>query len=111
MAIVLLSEMQRQLALTDSAPGDDLVLLQGKIEAAQGHIERLLGFKIEDRFYPEHEKPEDRGDRDPVPPDLIEAVMQLAAFWFEHREASGDGGRPLPFGVAEVVNEHRGWTF
>lgn len=111
MAIVLLSEMQRQLALTDSAPGDDLVLLQGKIEAAQSHIERLLGFKIEDLFYPDHERVADRGDRDPLPPALKEAVMQLAAFWFEHREASGDGGRPLPFGVAEIVNEHRGWTF
>lgn len=108
MAIVLISDMMRQLALTSDAPGDDLVLLQGKIDAAQNHVERLLGYQIEVSYRPDHE-PAD--SRDPLPPSLKEAVMQLAAFWFEHREASGDGGRPLPFGVAEIINEHRGWTF
>ena len=111
MAIVSLDDMQRQLALTADAPEDDLLLLQGKITAAQGHIDRLIGFRIEERFYPAGEPPESIGDREPVPEDLKEAVMQLAAFWFENREAAGEGWQPLPFGVAAIVNEHREWTF
>jgi hypothetical protein len=103
MAIISFDDMRYHLALTDDAPGEDQLLLQGKIEAAQNHIERLLGFKIEEEF--------GGAGQDPVPPALCEAVLQLAAWWFENREAGGEASRPMPFGVAEIVAEYREYTF
>lgn len=102
MAIVTLTDMMAQLSLTPDAPGEDQALVAAKIEAAQNHIERLLGYRIEVTFGGE--------DQDPVPPALREAVMQLAAWWFENREAVSDS-RTLPFGVEDIVNEYREWSF
>lgn len=90
--------MMAQLALTADAPAEDLVLVEAKIAAAQGHVERLLGFAIAERF------------PDAPPPPLKEAVMQLAAWWFENREAVSDS-RVLPFGVEDIVNEYKDWAF
>ncbi|RWR29462.1 phage gp6-like head-tail connector protein [Sinirhodobacter populi] len=103
MAIVTPADLLRQLSLTADAPADDLALVEGKIAAAQNHIERLLGFRIEEVF--------GGADQDPVPPVLKEAVMQLASWWFENREAATDISRILPFGVQEIVNEYREWSF
>lgn len=103
MAIVTLEDMMRQLSLTNDAPADDLTLLGDKIAAAQNHVERLLGFQIEATF---------GGDgQDAIPPALIEAVKQLAAWWFENREAATDLARVLPFGVSEIIDEFREWSF
>lgn len=96
--IVTLSEMMDQLALTTDAPAEDLALVGAKIAAAQGHVERLLGFAIEERYL------------SAPPPALKEAVMQLAAWWFENREAVSDS-RALPFGVEDIVNEYKDWAF
>lgn len=100
--IVTLSAMKLHLGITD--PYDDS-LITGKIEAAQDHIERLLGFKIELTF--------GGVDQDPVPPSLKEAVKQLAAHWFENREATvmGSSMNEVPFSVSEIVREFRGWSF
>ena len=103
MSIVTMPDLMAQLGLTGDAPLGDVVLLQRKADAAQNHVERLLGFRIEDRFGGE--------DQEPVPPVLVEAVMQLAAWWFENREAAGDGARAMPFGVEEIVTEYREWSF
>lgn len=48
-----------------------------------------------------------------VPDTLREAVLQLAAWWYEQREAAiaDMGAREIPFGVAELLREHRGWSF
>lgn len=103
MAIVSLDDMMRQLSLTPDAPAEDVALLEGKIPAAQNYIERLLGYRIETEF---------GGDgQDPVPDALKEAVMQLAAWWFDNREAVTDMNRPLPFGITEIVKEFREWSF
>lgn len=103
MAIVTLSAVKEQLAFTDDIGTTDDALILRKIEAAQNHVERLLGFKIEATF--------GGVDQDPVPPVLIEAVSQLAAWWYEQREAAGDGAREVPFGVREIVTEYREFTF
>lgn len=103
MSIVSMPDLMVQLGLTGDAPPGDVELLQRKADAAQNHVERLLGFRIEERFGGE--------DQEPVPPALIEAVMQLAAWWFENREAAGDGARSMPFGVEEIVAEYREWSF
>ena len=102
MAIGALPDMLAQLALTADAPPEDLALVSAKAEAAQNHIERLLGYRIEEAF--------GGVDQEQVPAALKEAVMQLAAWWFENREAVSDS-RVLPFGVTEIVNEYREWSF
>lgn len=103
MAIVTFEELAAQAGLTNDAPGEDQLLLQQKGDAAQAHIETWLGFKIEDRF---------GGDlQPPVPEDLKEAVLQLAAWWFANREALADSDKLLPFGVQEIIAAQREWTF
>ncbi|WP_297775617.1 head-tail connector protein [uncultured Roseovarius sp.] len=103
MAILALHELKEHLAFTDDIGGADDALLQRILNAAHNHIERLLGFRIEECFGGE--------EQDPVPPALIEAVSQLAAWWYENREAASDSARALPFGVGEIVNEYREFTF
>jgi hypothetical protein len=103
MPVVTLEDLKAQLNFTDDIGEEDDPLLEGKIAAAQGHIERLLGFRIADRFGGE--------DQEPVPPSLAEAVLQLAAWWYEQREAAGGGMQEVPFGVSELVAEFRGFTF
>lgn len=103
MAIVTLNQLKEQLAFTDDIGAVDDALLTRKLDAAQNQVERLLGFKIEETF--------GGVDQDPVPPALVEAVSQLAAWWYEQREAAGDGAREVPFGVREIITEYREFTF
>lgn len=105
MPIVTLTELKAQLNFTDDIGADDDPLLEKKIEAAQDHIERLLGFRIADRFGGE--------DQEPVPPSLFEAVLQLAAWWYEMREPVNVGNivNAVPFGVAEIIGEYREFSF
>lgn len=101
MAIVTVAELKEQLNLSDDLGTADDALLQRKIDAAQGHLERHLGFKIEEEY------------AGAIPPALIEAVCQLAASWYENREATliGVSGQAVPFGVLEIVAEYRSWSF
>jgi hypothetical protein len=103
MAILTLDQLKEQLSFTDDMGDVDDALLQRKLAAAQNHVERLLGFKIEETF--------GGADQDEIPPALIEAVSQLAAWWYEQREAAGEGAREVPFGVREIVAEYREYTF
>lgn len=103
MAILMLDQLKEQLSFTDDMGDVDDALLQRKLAAAQNHVERLLGFKIEETF--------GGADQDEIPPALIEAVSQLAAWWYEQREAAGEGAREVPFGVREIVAEYREFTF
>ena|SRR6056297_760630 len=103
MAIVSVFELEAQLGL-EGVPGHHALLMQ-KVEAAQAHVERLLGFRIEDRF--------GGADQDPVPEPLKEAVLQLAAWWFEQREAGLTGTivTTPPHSLPEIVAEYREWSF
>ena len=101
-----LEEVKRQLGLGDDQADDD-ALIQNKIDAAENHIDRLLGYRMRTQF----PAPSGSAVASEVPPALREAVTQLAAWWFENREAVTDMGRELPFGVREIVAEYRGWTF
>lgn len=103
MAISDIGALKEQLSFTADLGATDDVLLQRKLDAAQNHIERLLGFKIEVTF--------GGAAQEPVPPALVEAVLMLAASWYENREAVGEAGREMPFGVAELVREYRNWSF
>lgn len=100
--IVTTEQMKAQLNILSS---EDDEIIERKIEAAQNHIERLLGFKIEETY--------GGTDQEKIPPALIEAVCQLAAHWFENREAAlvGVSGEDLPFGLWQIVNEFREYSF
>ncbi|WP_127113055.1 head-tail connector protein [Shimia sediminis] len=103
MAILTLDELKEHLAFTDDIGSVDDALLGRLISAAQNHVERLLGFKVEENFGGQ--------DQDAIPPALVEAVSQLAAWWYEQREAAGETSRAIPFGVTEIVTEYREYTF
>jgi hypothetical protein len=105
MAILTVAQLKEQINFDADLGSTDDALLGRKIAAAQGHIERLLGFKIEERFG-------DEGEEE-VPPALVEAVSMLAAHWYENREASliGISAADLPFGVWPIVNEYREYSF
>ncbi len=103
MAVASLSKFKDHLAWTSDLGISDDDLLSRKLGAAQDHIERLLGFNIEDNF--------GGVDQAPVPDSLTEAVLQLAAHWYDNREAGAEVIRELPFGVRDLVNEYREFTF
>lgn len=94
------ADLKSQCNIVDST--DDVVLTR-LLSAATAHIERLLGFKLSDTT----ELP------DGAPADLELAVLQLAADWYENREASlvGVTAQPIPFGIEQIVNEYRKYTF
>jgi hypothetical protein len=105
MAIVTVDQLKEQLNLTDDLGSGDDALLGRKISAAQNHIERLIGFKIEETY--------GGVGQDPIPPALVECVCQLAAHWYENREGTvvGATAQTLPFGLVEIVREFREWSF
>lgn len=82
--------------------GDDAVLTRC-LSGAKTHLERLLGFALDDA----DEFP------DGTPADVEMAVLQLAAHWYENREASliGVSAQILPLGVTEIVAEYRNYSY
>jgi uncharacterized phiE125 gp8 family phage protein len=47
-----------------------------------------------------------------LPEPLREAILQLASWWYEAREtATLDEAKSIPFGVADLVDAHRQWSF
>lgn len=98
MAVVSIAELKEELAFTADIGAVDDALLIRKINAAQDHVERLLGYQITQKF-PEL-----------TPPALSQAICQLAAHWYENRELTGDG-RASPFGLNEIIAEYRDYTF
>jgi hypothetical protein len=103
--IVSVEELKQQLNATGIVDVADDALIERKIKAAQDHIERLLGFKIETTY--------GGADQQEIPASLVEAVAQTAAHWYENREAVlvGVNGQELPFGVWQIVNEYREYRF
>ncbi|TGP88930.1 MULTISPECIES: head-tail connector protein [unclassified Mesorhizobium] len=99
MAIVTLAE-QKAFVRVDFE--DDDAMITQQIDAAQAHLEQLLGFTIETEF----------ADPLVVPADLVGAVMQLAAQRYEYREAVQDNAvAETPLGVWDVVRQRRNYSF
>jgi hypothetical protein len=101
MAVLDLPRLKAQLSFTDDVGSEDDALLDSLALAAEGHIERLLGYRMEETF------------PDVVPEPLVEACAQLAAWWYLQRETATLDERPVevPFGVREIVAEFREYTF
>ena len=99
MAIVTVDQLKAQLNFTADIGSADDALLTAKIDAAQAHIERMLGYTLH------------ATGPGAAPADLREAVLQLAAHWYEAREAAGDGLKEVPFGVRDIVMGRKCWSF
>jgi uncharacterized phage protein (predicted DNA packaging) len=100
MSIVTLDDMKAHLGIIDDA---DDGLISTKIDAAQAHLESLLGYEIATEF----------ASPLVVPADLTEAVMRLCAHYFENREATvvGISASELPMGVWETVSNRRHYSW
>lgn len=92
MSTTSLSLFKAQLNLGPDDVVDD-VLLQHKLDAAELWVVRHIGRAVRDGEYA----------------TVIEAVLQLAAHWFEQREAVtfGGSGAPIPFGVHDMLAPYR----
>lgn len=105
MAVVEMAEMKAELRVDFD---DEDAVIAAKIDAAQSHLESLLGYKIEEEFPPEGEPPVSM-----VPADIVGAVKALAAGMYENRESVivGASAVPTPHGVWEVVTNRRRYSF
>lgn len=99
--ICTLAELKEELAFSGDLGNEDDPMMTRKLEAAQTHVERLLGYKIEEQFG-------EAEGQEPVPLSIKEAVLALAAHLYDRR---GDDGPAVPEWVADVVQTYRGWTF
>ncbi|MDD9730452.1 head-tail connector protein [Mameliella sp. AT18] len=90
MALTSITLLKAQLNLDHDL--DDALLLH-KLDAAETWAASFIGAAL----------------ADPVPAPVTEAVLQLAAHWYENREAVayGGSGAPIPFGVVELLRPYR----
>jgi hypothetical protein len=81
-------------ALGSLASGTD-ELLQHYVDAAEARTAAMLGKPL--------------ADFDPLPIDIRQAILQLAAHFYANREAIviGSSGNELPFGVADLLRPYR----
>ncbi len=100
MSIVNLTAAKAHLNITDAI--DDLVI-QGKIDAAEAHVEGIIGFSLASGF----------GTSDDVPDDVREAILQLVGHFYENREATliGITAEETPFSVWQLLAPHREYVF
>ena len=79
----------------------DDALITRLIGVASDWLERQLGYRIADR-YP-----------DGVPPAIDHAVLLMMAHYYENREGAlvGVNAQTLPFGVIDIVNDYRDWSW
>lgn len=90
---ITVPELRDQLNL-DSEHDDTLLTL--KIDAAEAYVSSFIGAPIPT----------------PAPAAIKQAVLMLAAYWYELREAATVGGNPyaVPFGVHDLLQAHRAWV-
>ena len=96
MSIISIEDAKAHLNIT--ADADD-ALIAGKIEVAEAWISRWLEMPLAEMME--------------VPADLKEAVRLLVGHLYENREASliGLTAEEVPFGIWDIINAHRAWSF
>lgn len=77
---------------------DDRLIFQ-LVEAAEAYVSRWLAVPL--------------ATMTPLPADLRQAVLMLVGHYYENREASlvGVSAEEVPFGVREIIDQHRAWGF
>jgi len=95
-----LSDLKTRCNVTISA--DDMLLAR-MLVAAEKHTEAQLGFALDD----ETEFP------DGTPEDVEQAVLMLAAWWYEQRESAlvGVTAQTVPHGYEDIIRNHRNCTY
>lgn len=108
MIFLTLPEIHQHLALT--TPDDDALLLQ-QIEAAKANIAQFLGIDLDATYW-------DGTSANPnnlplLPADLKEAIKQMAAHLFEHRELAlvGTNASIIPHSLFDLVGPYRTYVF
>jgi hypothetical protein len=93
---ITVDDLKRHLNIETGDTSQDTLLAE-KIGVATSFVEVFTGGTLT--------------DASPAP--LGEAVRQLAAHLFEHREASlvGVSAEQIPFGVFDLLTPYRAWAF
>jgi uncharacterized phage protein (predicted DNA packaging) len=74
--------------------------IQAKVDAANEYVSKMLDIAEDD--LPDYEPPD----------DLKQAVMMIAAHWYENREDTYPGSiNEVPLDAQEILLNHRGWAF
>lgn len=102
---ILLADAKAHLNVTTDA--DDQLIMR-LVAVAQEWLEAQLGYKLTDRF-----PPAGSPVASTVPAPLDHAALLMVAHYYENREASvvGVNAQPLPFGVSDIVNDFRDWSW
>lgn len=103
MGINTLADLKAHLSFTDDIGNTDDAMLTRILAAAEGFVERKLGFTFAATY--------GGAGQEAVPDALRQAVLMLAAHWYDNREAVGEAAREPPFSVSEIITEFREWTF
>jgi len=113
MPVVSVAELKDQLNLDrDDYTFDSL--LARKLDAAEAYVASFIGAALPVTEYLDPNA--DPGVEPEVvrvlPAVVTQAVLMLAAFWFETREAAQVGGNPytVPFGVHDLLQPLRQWV-
>ncbi|WP_108262275.1 head-tail connector protein [Mangrovicoccus ximenensis] len=93
MSSVSVDELKAQLNLDHDLDDD---LLASKIDVAEAYAAAFIGQPIPD----------------PCPGTIKQAILMLAAYWYEFREAATSSGNmyTTPFGVRDLLQPHRTWA-
>ena len=87
-----LALLKAQLSMSSEPTYDD-ELLDHKLSTAQTWVANYIGAPLPD----------------PVPAPITEACIQLAAYWFQQREAVSFGVsmQAVPYGIRELLSPYR----
>ncbi|QLQ19214.1 MAG: phage gp6-like head-tail connector protein [Exiguobacterium profundum] len=95
MSAVSLPDLKAHLNLDHNL---DDALLSLKLDAAEEYVANIIGVPFLD-------------DLLPVPATIRQAILMLAAHWYESREAALPGAPfAVPFGVHDLLQSHRAWV-
>lgn len=101
----LFDAAKQQLNITTT---DDDELISRLLDTADSWLEAQLGYAVADKYPPSGSPAVST-----VPRPLDHLRLMLVAHWYANREATlvGVSAAPLPFGVADIVNDFRDWSW
>ncbi|MGR4929049.1 head-tail connector protein [Bradyrhizobium sp. CAR08] len=98
MALATLAQLKAQVR-TEFGDEDDA--LQHYLDAADEYVRGFLAVDPEAQDPPET-----------VPDTVNQAVLLLAADWYQNRESTApDALHEVPYGAQQLLNQVRGWAF
>jgi hypothetical protein len=120
--LISVQELRNHLNL-ELGEEEDL-FLENKLAAAEQSIGKFMGVDLEVTYYVpdscvageeegEFECPAPPAGKALLPAPLREAILQLAAHFYENREPVlvGAGAQALPYNVFDLVGPYRNWSF